>query len=179
MTEQAKESFSAWLDDNATELDVQRMMKSLESDPSLLNEFRKISEAKDLVSNSQPMNLTDGLWQKIDGLEEEIVPQNVEPSKPKQKLFKGVASVAVAASVTMAVLFSARYVAVANNESGVVNPVATNPAVETEASDSMIATQERLQKYLKEHVEQAAFNSGRAVMPIDSSTEIEVSTIEE
>lgn len=46
MTNKANESFSAFLDGEASELDIQRLLKAMDENPKAMNDWQGLSQAQ-------------------------------------------------------------------------------------------------------------------------------------
>jgi sigma-E factor negative regulatory protein RseA len=165
MTDQAKESFSSFLDDEATELDVQRMLNELERNPALMDEYRQLAVSRDLAQGGQGIDLTAAISSAIQNENAEAdVSEPVQKTQVSwfQKSVHQITRVSIAASVTLAVVIGARWWVDQGPAS--VQVAQQQSAVEAE---QLVAAQERLQQYLQQHAQQAAFTSGHPVMPFE------------
>lgn len=184
MTDQAKESFSSWLDDSATELDIQRMLNELDKNPGLMDEFKSIAQCKQAIGGST-VDLSDRISQEIASLEQggeplladSVVSQQQDHEKDTQSNGNTWIKFGVAASVAFAVVLGARFISTDTGpEPTLAQQAEPAETLTPEQSQQLMASQERLQQYMREHAQQAAFTSGHAVMPFVRSADIAVDT---
>jgi sigma-E factor negative regulatory protein RseA len=101
MTDVVGESLSALQDGEANELDVRRVLKELGSSDELRERWSRYQLAASVLNNESPslagFNLADKIRQQLDD-------EPVAKVPAWRALFKPVASIAVAATVTMGVL---------------------------------------------------------------------------
>lgn len=178
MTDQAKESFSSFLDDAATELDVQRMLNELERNPALIDEYRQLALSRDLIKGGQGIDLSATISASIQQLETDAATTEeglvVQRKTWFQRSVHQITRVSIAASVTLALVVGARWWV----DEGPVSVQVAQQNNQPEA-EQLIAAQERLQQYLQQHAQQAAFTSGHPVMPFDQPVEAEAEVQEQ
>jgi sigma-E factor negative regulatory protein RseA len=151
------ESFSAFLDGEASELDVQRMLKAYEEDPSIAQHWHDLSSAQALMNDE----FVSQAGQQLGNLDHAAV-------QTENRLSRWFPRSAVAAIV--AVSITSGFWLIAEPE-----PASSVPQISIDQStqpNSVIAAQQfeaqqRLQAFLKEHVEQASFTTGHGVIPSD------------
>jgi len=99
-----KESLSALLDNEAQELETRRVLNEMDKDAELKSTWQNYQMIGDLMRNevSSPMDLTDAINQQIDG--QEAMPEGQMTESTSKSWMRPFTSVAVAASVTLAVL---------------------------------------------------------------------------
>lgn len=184
MNDRIKESLSALVDGETDELEVRRVLNDVEQDDELRQTWQRYQMMGSLMRD-EPMasvDLSRGIMQAIDGEPMDEVPGSVEPAKSESehqpganKRWNWLASGAVAASVTIAVLLGVRLNndlqqqdLVAEAEKPAVNSVQQVAAVPvgTEADAAQLEeAQRKLQEYVLQHAENAALNTGRGMMP--------------
>ena len=186
-----KESLSALLDNEAQELETRRVLNEMERDAELKSTWQNYQMIGDLMRNevSSPMDLTDAINQQIDG--QEAMPEGQITEAASKSWMRPFTSVAVAASVTLAVLLGVQMgeqetspisiasqapaaVEVAPNAvapsliSGAVEApvqVASTDVAPAESAEDLEQAQQKLQEYLMEHTENAAGNTNRGALP--------------
>lgn len=97
------ESLSALMDGESNELEVRRTLKSVAQDPTLSETWRRYHLAQSLLKGQEmasSIDISAGVMAAIDAQEQ--APQTI--SKPQSQWWQGAASMAAAASVTLAVL---------------------------------------------------------------------------
>lgn len=151
----ANESFSAFLDGEASELDVQRMLKALDENPELLNEWHDLSKVQAGLQNEVIVDVAVDMAE-LPGTEQVTV-----PSRKGLRLMQGgiAAAVAVVAITTMNL-----------TTTQIEEPVVAQTVIEVEEMTPALAqqqfeAQQRLDMFLKEHAEQASFTTGHVVVP--------------
>ena len=158
MNDAVKQSFSAWLDDEASELDMQRLLSSLECSPKLIEPLREHARQHALRQGLPQIDVLDALQAKLADVPQ---PASVQP---KARQSWGL-SLAVAASVALIAVLGARLW----YASGIEQPAA-QIAVEEEAplpqySGQQFIALEHLRRLMQRHAQQAAYHSGRVAMP--------------
>jgi sigma-E factor negative regulatory protein RseA len=150
------ESFSAFLDDEASELDIQRLLKAYEDDPSVSAYWHDLSSAQALLNGDVVSQA--GLQLNTSAL----------PEQPELRVSRWFPRSAVAALVAVAVT-SGYWLTVQPNASSNVPQISVNQSEQSSAvlAAQQFEAQQRLQTFLKEHIEQASFSSGHGVIPSD------------
>lgn len=148
------ESFSAFLDGEASELDIQRLLKAYEEDPSVAGHWHNLSSAQALLNDEVVSQA--GLQFKAP----------VASQQPTESLTRWLPRTAVAAVVAVAVT-SGYWLTVQPNTSSSVPQISVNQSEQSAAvlAAQQFEAQQRLQTFLKEHIEQASFSSGHGVIP--------------
>lgn len=109
MTDNLRESLSALIDNEASEIEVHRLLRQLESDdglrPSWINfqQVRAIVRGEKVISSSLHFALNARIREAIDSEESHGGSQSLTSSSPR-KYYAPVAGLAVAASLVVAVL---------------------------------------------------------------------------
>lgn len=153
MNERVNESFSAFLDGEASEMDIQRMLKALDKNPEVLDDWRRLSRAQAALAGDVLVDVDSG-------------PEAGQPgSKPVAGQVRSRWRVrfgqgALAAAVAVVVVTAAQWpfgAAPTGNE----RRLAGDP----EASQAHFEVQQRLNSYLRQHAEAASYSSGHVVVP--------------
>ena len=190
MTENLRESISALMDNEASEIEMHRVLKSIESDDEVRSTWRRYQLASfTLKRQLNDSSRVDISAQIAEAIALEAVPGDVPAAIPASgaqtfwgKVAKPMTSLAVAASVAFMVVFGALQV----EQNGVIDPQggfaeATNVpqinttglplnGVQTVAADSsspepLTPSQRRLRELMSKHAQQADLLRGRGVMP--------------
>lgn len=190
MTDKLRESLSALMDDEANELELERVLKCTESDEELRATWLRYNLARHAANGQQVTYLHADISQQVQAAIRAPGNLGVQPGL-KQRMLRPVASFAVAASVAATVVIGGQQlaqvggtseydapgaVAISTPPVGVTNiPGATavrasygtqpipglQPMTRTAYQD---LAQQRLTKYSQEHAEQAALNSPQGLM---------------
>ena len=194
MKQQPGESLSALLDDEADELDLQRILNALAEGEDVAETWRRYhlvsAAARHELDEFAQVDLTHRLR---DALATETAPLGRQWRLGQAFWLRPVASIAVAASVTAAILSSAQLYHLAAGESvpdtamlasngdvsgvlavrqavgigggnGLVNAsISSGSVVEHRAADAM--AQRRLEVYLQSHLENASLNTNGGMLP--------------
>lgn len=182
MNDRIKESLSALVDGETDELEVRRILNQVEQDNELRESWQRYQMIGSLMRD-EPVAATDlsrGIMQAIEGEPMDEVPalqdsldlnQENAPGPQAKRGINWMASAAVAASVTIAVLLGVRLnhdiqqqdlVAETQQVSETVEQVAANNAADAAELEQ---AQRKLQEYVLQHTENAALNTGRGMMP--------------
>ena len=148
------ESFSAFLDGEASELDVQRMLNAMEEDPSVIEKWHQVSCAQAVLHGDEISQA---------GLNSEA--SAVEP-KPEVQQISWMPKISVAALFAVAIS-SGYWVMQTPSLNEDIPRISVNSAEPTDAaiSASQFQAQQRLEYFLKQHIEQASFSTGHGVIP--------------
>ncbi|WP_320821562.1 hypothetical protein [Reinekea sp.] len=156
MNAKANEAFSAFLDGEASEIDVQRMLKALDEQPALLNQWHGLSKAK---AGLQGEVLIDTAL-KFDA---------AVPAAPIAVNSTGWAlrlqQAGIAAAVAVVVITGARFSLTPEPSPSVIATVVNPERINTALAQQQFEAQLRLDLYLREHAEQASFTTGHVVVP--------------
>lgn len=159
MNDRVNESFSAFLDGEASEVDIQRMLKALDSDPRLLDEWHRLSRVQAALAGDVLVDIAPQ-----SGIEEpEGKPVESSSSRWRLRLGQG----AVAAAVALVVIVGSQW---QTDTSEAAPQIAGKP--DLEASQSHFEAQQRLHSYLRQHAEAASYSSGHAVVPYELPLEV-------
>lgn len=159
MTKQANESFSAFLDGEATELDIQRMLKALDEQPEVLGQFHNLSKTHAALQGEPPVDVALTMV----GKPSMQLDSNVSTGKFGVRLMQG----SIAAVVSLMVIGVAAFIQPENQPLPVAEVSVVPHADQEMLAHQQAQAQQRLEFYLKEHAEQASFTSGHAVVPTD------------
>jgi sigma-E factor negative regulatory protein RseA len=200
MNESMGESLSALMDDEANELELERVLSQLASDPELRQAWVRYNLASQTVHGEQLAYRDWDLSTRVQSALSATPAASV--SLPvtgfKQRFMRPLISVGVAASVALTVVIggqqlaglgthtieSTRSVAADASPVGLLNSVGATPM---QASFGMQPiplmqpatpttyddlAQQRLRRYMQEHAEQAALNSPQGLIPFARVPEI-------
>ncbi len=188
MSEMMRESLSALLDDEANELEVERVLSQAAGDPELRDTWVRYNIVRTMTSGQQPAHLELDISSRVrDAL------GGTGRSSPgfRQRWLRPLSSVAVAASVTLAVVLGGQQLAqlesgnydgqaVASSVSpvGMVNSLGATSVQASYGTQSSVPVlqpathtayqelaRQRLQRYMQEHAEHAALNSPNGLVP--------------
>jgi len=154
MNDRVNESFSAFLDGEASEVDIQRMMKALDKNPELLEDWHRLSQVQAAMAGDV---VVDVGRQRVD---DDTVERPEQPT-PRRSLVKRLSQMAVAAGVAVVVVIGARWEAPPQPETQVAG------IQDVDAAQARFEAQQRLNSYLRQHAEAASYSSGHAVVPSD------------
>lgn len=186
MSDKMQESLSALLDDEANELELQRVLSRAGDDSSLRQTWVRYNLVRAALSGQAPAHPQLDISARV---RESIGSKPVHPALGK-RLLQPLASLAVAASVTAVVVLGGQQLAGIGSENyngqavaGSVSPVGmvnSLGATSVQASYGTLSlpvlqpttgtayqelARQRLQKYMQEHVEHAALNSPSGLVP--------------
>ncbi|MEM9256817.1 MAG: RseA family anti-sigma factor [Pseudomonadota bacterium] len=185
MTENIRETMSAYMDGEANELELQRFLKNIDEDPELRAAYVRYELARGALSGTQ---LTHANVDISGGVKAAIARERVAgtPARSGEKLLKPLASFAVAASVAAIVVLGGQELAQVD-QGAAASPLAVNsgspapviphtgsivdasfPLPSLEPVDSGAyedLARQRLGKYLQVHAEQASLNSPQGLIP--------------
>jgi len=194
MNERMRESLSALLDDEANELETERVLSQIAGDDDLRQTWVRYSAVRGALSGHQPahmgLDVSVQVRQAISGLQTPGAGHGERGLK--QRFMRPLASLAVAASVAATVVIGGQQLA----QLGGSDPYGNAQAVAASASpvgmlNSLGATtvqasygtraipvlqpatrtayqelaRQRMQKYMQEHAEHAALNSPQGLIP--------------
>jgi len=188
MSELMRESLSALLDDEANELEIERVLSKVADDPELRATWVRYNIVHTVASGQQPMHLDLDISARV---RDELGGQAQGGSAFRQRWLRPLSSVAVAASVTVAVVFGGQQLAQLENGSydgqaiassvspvGMVNSLGATSVQASYGTRSSVPVlqpathtayqelaRQRLQKYMQEHAEHAALNSPNGLVP--------------
>ncbi|GGX69795.1 sigma-E factor negative regulatory protein [Saccharospirillum salsuginis] len=152
MNDRVNESFSAFLDGEASEVDIQRLMKALDKNPELLDDWHRLSQVQAAMAGDV---VVDVGRQRLD----DSAGDHVEPPAPRRSLAKRLSQMAVAAGVAVVVVIGARWETPQQPDTQVAG------IQDVDAAQARFEAQQRLNSYLRQHAEAASYSSGHAVVP--------------
>jgi sigma-E factor negative regulatory protein RseA len=193
MSERMRESLSALLDDEANELEIERVLSHISDDERLRQTWVRYNAVRASASGHQLAHMSlDISAQLRHAVAAETAPA-VEKPGLKQRLLRPVASLAVAASVAAVVVVGGQQLAQIDggNPYGNGQAVAAGSGSPVGMLNSLGATtvqasygarpipvlqpatrtayqelaRQRMQKYMQEHAEHAALNSPQGLIP--------------
>lgn len=196
MSEMMRESLSALLDDEANELEVERVLSKAAGDPELRDTWVRYNIVRTVTGGQQPAHLELDISNRV---RDALGTREQGAGGFRQRWLRPLSSVAVAASVTLAVVlggqqlaqletgdYDGRAVASSVSPVGMVNSLgATSVQASYGTQSSVPALQpaahtayqelarQRLQKYMQEHAEHAALNSPNGLVPFARVPRIE------
>jgi len=156
MNAKANEAFSAFLDGEASEIDVQRMLKALDEQPALVSQWHGLSKAK---AGLQGEVLIDTALTFA-----AAVPAETRAVSSTGWRFR-LQQAGIAAAVALVVITGARYSLTPEPSAPVVATVVAPERINTALAQQQFEAQRRLDQYLREHAEQASFTTGHVVVP--------------
>ena len=190
MSEQLRESLSALMDDEANELEIERVLARIDSDPEMRAIWVRYHRVRDAL---------DGRGHRFETLDVSAsvaaairAKPEAEQRRPMQRLLRPVASFAIAASVAATVVLGGQQLAQLSDASlesnrtayasgvspvGMINAVGATPMrasfgtrpvpvlqPATNQAYSELARQ-RLKQYSQQHAEHAALNTPQGLIP--------------
>lgn len=197
MTEQLRESLSALMDDEANELELQRLLGRLGEDEELRQTWIRYNLSRSVISGQPVGRLSMDISQQVSAA---IAAEAAPASGVWQRMTRPLASFAVAASVMTVVVFGGQQLYQAGEpDTGAAAPVAATGvsavgfvnslgAVPLRASYGNQAMPElepaartayrelarqRMYLYMQEHAEHAALNSPQGLIPFARVPHIE------
>lgn len=187
MSELMRESLSALMDDEANELEIERVLASIADDDSLRQTWVRYNVVHAAAVGHPPTHLELDISSQV---REAIAGEKPGKSDLRQRIMRPLASMAVAASVAATVVFGGQQLAqleadnydaqaIASSVSpvGMVNSLG---ATSVQASYGTLGVPElqpatrtayqalarqRLHKYMQEHAEHAALNTPNGLVP--------------
>lgn len=194
MSESMRESLSALMDDEANELEIERVLTHIAANAELRETWMRYNMVRSVTNGRMPgcpaLDVSAGVREAI---------SDEAPSTAglRQRLLKPLASVAVAASVAGAVVLGGQQLAqleadsydnrsVASSVSpvGMINSLGATSVRASYGTRSVAElhpashtayqelARQRLQKYMQEHAEHAALNSPSGLVPFARVTHI-------
>lgn len=161
--DRVKESFSAWLDDEANDMDLQRLLKSLEAGLDPIETYGSLARVSHLADQNGFRDISGAIHATIEKQDVELV-ESVRPRKYQWQL---VASFAVVAVLMVPVAIKNPWLA----EQIVAMDQGNKQALVTQ-SHIMVASQSRLNGYLQQHFKQASLSSGKVSLPVNISMNV-------
>jgi sigma-E factor negative regulatory protein RseA len=189
-----RESLSAVLDDEANELELERVLSRISQDSELRQTWVRYSAVQAAVSGQRlttlNMDISASVSKAIAGQEKFAGTES--PGGLRQRLLRPVASFAVAASVAATVVIGGQQLAQIGSADpygggpslaagaspvGMVNSLGASPVQASYGTEAIPVLQpatrtayrelarQRMEKYIQEHAEHAALNSPQGLVP--------------
>ena len=194
MNERMRESLSALMDDEANELELERVLAHIADDDDLRQTWVRYNAASTAVSGHQLAHMHMDISTRVRAslAETGSAAAGHSTASFKQRLLRPVASLAVAASVAATVVIggqqlaqiggadpygNGRTVAASASPVGLVNSLGATTVQASYGTRAMPVLQpatrtayqelarQRMQKYMQEHAEHAALNSPQGMIP--------------
>mgnify|MGYP001814549960 CR=1 FL=1 len=196
MSEQLRESLSALMDDEASELELQRLLKQVGDDPDLRSTWVRYNAVRSAMSGQQVSHLQLDISSRV---RDAIDSTQSESRSLRERFVRPVASVAGAAWVATTVviggqqlsqigaddLYAPGAVAVGGvSPVGMVNSLGATTVQASYGTEAVPVLQpaartaykelarQRMQMYMQEHAEHSALNSPHGLMPFARVPEI-------
>tara|TARA_R100001480_G_scaffold4052_21_gene10306 strand:- start:1032 stop:1634 length:603 start_codon:yes stop_codon:yes gene_type:complete len=199
MTEQLRESLSALMDDEATELELHRVLGELESDTALRQTWVRYQLARSAMAGQPVSHPRLDISRSVSAAIAAETGAKTSRSSLRERWVRPLASLAVAASVTAVVVLGGQQLYQAGSLEGQSAPVAASGvsavgfvnslgAVPMRASYGAQAVpqlepaartayrelaRQRMYQYMQEHAEHAALNSPQGLIPFARVPQIE------
>ena len=190
MNEKLRESLSALLDDEANELEIQRLVSQVETEPELRQTWRRYNLTRQAMAGQQPFLAVD-ISERV---REQVHQVKSEAGSPglRQRMLRPLASFAVAASVAATVVIGGQQIAslggvdqpAGGTQAGLVNSLGATTVQASYGTRAVPVLQpatrtayrelarQRMDRYMQEHAEQAALNSPQGLIPFARVSEI-------
>lgn len=199
MTEQLRESLSALMDDEATELELHRVLGELESDAALRQTWVRYQLARSAMAGQPVSHARLDISRSVSAAIAAESGVKTRHSSLRERWVRPLASLAVAASVTAVVVLGGQQLYQAGSLEDQSSPVAASGvsavgfvnslgAVPMRASYGAQAVpqlepaartayrelaRQRMYQYMQEHAEHAALNSPQGLIPFARVPQIE------
>jgi len=199
MSERLRESLSAVMDGEANELELERVLSRIGSDTELRQTWVRYSAVRSLNTGGHLANMSMDISQGVrEAIEAEASGQSTgKTASISQRFLKPLASFAVAASVAATVVIGGQQLyqisdtdpygssIAGTSPVGYINSVGATAVQASYGTQSVPVLQptvrtayrelarQRMQKYMQEHVEQAALNSPEGLIPFSRIQKIE------
>lgn len=192
MTERLRESLSALMDDEANELELERVLSQIGEDDELRSTWVRYNAARAAVTAQPVVNLNLDISRRVSAAIAAEAAAGSSGTSAWQRLLRPVGSFAVAASVTAIVVFGGQQVfqagigdadvggalpAAGVSPVGFVNSVGATPVRASYGTQPIPQLQpaartaykelarQRMEQYMQEHAGQAALNSPQGLVP--------------
>lgn len=185
MKERNNESLSALMDGEADELEIRRILNQLDKDDELRDKWKNYHLMGSLMreENFDGIDLTQGINQALDGVtgssdnDSTILAEVTNASASKPAWYKPLTSVAVAASVTLAVLLGVQTIepnegiGLASNNQSPAKSTASTLSVEDQ--QQLETAQQQLQEYVLQNPAQSLEEKDKGGLPFARVVEFE------
>ncbi|WP_241521115.1 sigma-E factor negative regulatory protein [Kineobactrum sediminis] len=192
MTERLRESLSALMDDEANELELERVLSQIGEDDELRSTWVRYNAARAAVTAQPVVNLNLDISRRVSAAIAAEAAAASSGTSAWQRLLRPVGSFAVAASVTATVVFGGQQLfqagggdpdfasplpAAGVSPVGFVNSVGAMPVRASYGTQPIPQLQpaartaykelarQRMEQYMQEHAGQAALNSPQGLVP--------------
>ncbi len=202
MSESMRESLSALLDDEANELEIERVLSRIGQDDELRQVWMRYQAVHASLAGHRLAHVGLDISDQVRAAIVEQTPRadaRVNVGSLKQRVLRPLASFAVAASVAATVVIGgqqlvqivdsgtvgpARTVAASASPVGMYNSLGATPVRASYGTQSVPVLQpatrtayeklarQRMQRYMQQHTEQAALNSPQGLMSFSRVTDI-------
>lgn len=146
------ESFSAFLDGEASEMDIQRLLNAMESDPQRVQDWHQLSRVQGALRGDVLVDMAVQSQQPL---------QAQQPVQRRRWSLR-LGQVGLAAAVATVVIVGAQWSVPTPSTTAVTQLVQSEDVA---AAQARFEVQQRLNAYLREHAEAASYSSGHAVAP--------------
>lgn len=198
MSEKMRESLSALMDDEANELELQRLLKHMDDDAELRQTWVRYQAARTVMHGQDTTHMQLDISAQVrSAIEAEG--SSAPAESLKQRLLRPIASFAVAASVAATVVIGGQQLAQVSQTDpygtqsvatggvspvGLVNSLGATTVQASYGTQAVPALQpatgtaykrlarQRMQMYMQEHAEHAALNSPHGLIPFARVPEI-------
>jgi len=180
MSDSLRESISALVDDEAQELELHRVLASMESDEELRQTWKRYQAASFSMKRQMDCRYDLDISGRVSAalLDEPVIEVDITAEKSNfGRVFKPVLSMAVAASAAFLVIFAVQMggqdetgkQVAAGDQPLTTNLVAgadiANGNLATVSAEVMTPVEKRLQSLIENHTQQASMSQNRGVMP--------------
>lgn len=199
MSERLRESLSAVMDGEANELELERVLSRIGDDEQLRQTWVRYNAVQSMNEGAHISHMSMDVSRGVRAaLAQDDTTEDVTVSSSVQRFFKPLASFAVAASVAATVVIGGQQlyqigdttpyggnITAGTSPVGLINTVGATAVQASYGTQSMPVLQptvrtayrelarQRMQKYMQEHVEQAALNSPQGMIPFSRIQKIE------
>ncbi|MDZ7784904.1 MAG: sigma-E factor negative regulatory protein [Halioglobus sp.] len=199
MSEKLRESLSALMDGEADELELQRVLASIDGDRNLRRAWSRYNAARAVMTGHAIGALELDISEKVSDAIRQQPLAEATAGGPGQRLLRPLASFAIAASVAVVVVLGGRQLAVVNSPGtlaepvsvaarpspvGVLNSLGATPVRASYGTQSLPGLQpatrsaydelarQRMSRYMQQHAEHASLNSPQGLIPFARVTEL-------
>lgn len=180
MSESLRESISALVDDEAQELELHRVLASMDEDEELRHTWRRYQAASFTMKRQMDCRFDMDISDRVSAalVDEPAIEVDGPAEKSRfARIFKPALSMAVAASAAFLVVFAVQLGGQDENTEQLAagdQPLTTNLVAGAEvANENLIAVssevmspvEKRLQSLIENHTQQASMSENRGVMP--------------
>lgn len=198
MEQRMRESLSALMDDEANELELERILARIGEDDELRQTWMRYHTARSLVSGQVVSGVSVDISRRVRVALDNVAaaePEEEGPDGRLQGLWRPLASFAVAASVAAVVVIGGQQLSqmeagdpgqamAASSPVGMLHSVGATPVRASYGTQALPGLQpatrtayrelarQRMQRYMQEHAEQAALNTPQGLIPFARVSEI-------